>query len=126
MNEKVPSEKDVKAWIDALLEATIRELTDNDVVKGEFIEAKPAWSLARQLLIGKIREQGEVARYIWFISGDIPTAVADSSVAATPREAARYFALRWQLRAAQGDERAEELATDAEKLYRLVEQDDLW
>jgi len=120
------NEQKLKAWVDALLAATVRELTDNQLVAGTLIEAKPAWFFPLRILIGRIREQGEVTAYSWFISGDLPTAIADSSVAATPREAARYFALRWQLNAARGGDRAEELAAEAEKLYRLVDQDELW
>ena len=121
-----PNEQKLKVWVDALLAATVRELTDNQLVAGALIEAKPAWFFPLRILIGKIREQGEVTAYSWFISGDLPTAIADSSVAETPREAARYFALRWQLNAASGGDRAEELAAEAENLYRLVDQDELW
>jgi len=121
-----PNEQKLKVWVDALLAATVRELTDNQLVAGALIEAKPAWFFPLRILIGKIREQGEVTAYSWFISGDLPTAIADSSVAETPREAARYFALRWQLNAARGGDRAEELAAEAENLYRLVDQDELW
>lgn len=119
-------EKKLKAWMDALLAATVRELTDNQVVTGTFIEARPDWFFPFRILIGKVREQGDIADYSWFISGDLPTSVAQSSVANTPREAARYFALRWQLQAARGGDRAEEFATDAENLYGLVNQDQLW
>ena len=121
-----PNEQKLKVWVDALLAATVRELTDNQLVAGALIEAKPAWFFPLRILIGKIREQGEVTAYSWFISGDLPTAIADSSVAETPREAARYFALRWQLNAARGGDGAEELVAEAEKLYRLVGQDELW
>jgi hypothetical protein len=119
-------EDDLKAWIDALIAATVKELTDRRVVGGALIEAKPAWCFPFRLLIGKIREQGEVTSYSWFISGDMPTAIADSSVAATPREAARYFALRWQLNSARRDDGFEEMAADAEQLYQLVSRDELW
>lgn len=83
MNE-VDEEK-LRTRMDALVAATVKEFTDKQVVSGAPIEAKPAWCFPFRLLIGKIREQGDVATYSWFISGDMPTAIADSSVAATPR-----------------------------------------
>lgn len=119
-------EKMLKTWVDALLAATVHELTDKQVVAGAILEARPAWYYPFRVLIGKIRERGEVSSFSWFISGDLPTAIADSSVATTPREAGRYFALRWHLNAARGGNRTAELATDAEHLYQLVDRDELW
>lgn len=37
----------------------------------------------------------------WVLSGDLPTDVASASAAASPRDALRYFALHWQLKAEQ-------------------------
>lgn len=37
----------------------------------------------------------------WVLSGDLPTDVASASAAANPRDALRYFALHWQLKAEQ-------------------------
>lgn len=122
----VADEKSLKSWIDALLAATVHELTDNQVVAGAVLEAKPVWYYPYRVLIGMIREQGEVSSFSWFISGDLPTAIADSSVASTPREAGRYFALRWHLNAARGSNRTAELAADAGHLYQLVNRDELW
>lgn len=119
-------EKRLKSWVDALLAATVHELTDKQVVAGAMLEARPAWYYPYRVLIGMIREQGEVNSFSWFISGDLPTAIADSSVAATPREAGRYFALRWHLDAARGSNRAAELAANAEYLYQFVNRDELW
>lgn len=37
----------------------------------------------------------------WVLSGDLPTDVASASAAASARDALRYFALHWQLKAEQ-------------------------
>jgi hypothetical protein len=80
-----------------------------------------------------IREQDQRKGFDWFISGDFPTARVSSSVAPTPRDAARHFALKWQLEAKRVEdtlntesESVTNLVQRAQSLYELVEQDALW
>ena len=107
------------------------------------VEAKPAWVLPFQILIGKIRAQGQSKDFVWFICGEIPTDFLESTAASTPREAARHFAMKWQLETARHQDQAaqessatepesgrqdpgEQLSEKAEALYELVEDTRLW
>ena len=113
-------------WTAQSLAAAVQELLDRGITDDPLVEAKPAWVLPFQILIGKFREQGDEPSFWWFISGDFPTDHVDFSVASSAREAARYFALRWQIRAANDAEAGNKLAERAEALYQLTEDDRFW
>ena len=116
----------LREWTEQALQATVQDLLDRGITNTPLVEAKPAWVLPFQILIGKIREQGDETGFWWFIGGDLPTDYAESSVAPSVREAARYFALRWQIRAANEPEAGSQLAERAEALYQLAEDEHLW
>ena len=133
--------EELQAWIKQRLDAAVHELIDSGVFESVMIEAKPAWVFPFQVLLGKIREQGE--EFKWIICGEVPTDYFDSATVSTPREAARHFALKWQLDAARQqnlsaetppgpapESRPEyfgsELAETAEALYALVNDASLW
>jgi len=118
--------EELEAWIKQQLAAAVEELTGKGLVDSIVVEAKPAWVLPFVLLIGKVREQGRAEGFDWFIYGDAPTTVALSTVAVTPRDAARHFALQWHLEASRKGEAGAELARRAEALYELVEENTLW
>jgi hypothetical protein len=145
MNENLnsPDQEKLKVWIKTQLSTAVRKLTDQGNVESLLIEAKPAWALPYQILIGKIREQGESNRFQWFICGEVPTDFLESAVATTPRDAARHFAMKWQLQAARyqeivnqdlarptpkfyRNELGGQLADMAEALYALVNDERLW
>jgi hypothetical protein len=119
-------EERLKDWTEKALKTAVEELLDRGITDTPLVEAKPAWVLPFQILIGKIREQGDDARFWWFISGDLPTDHVESSAAASTRDAARYFALRWQIRAANDKDAGSQLTGRAESLYQLAEDDRLW
>ena len=119
-------DEELRAWIDRTLRSAIDDLMDAGVATSLLVEAKPVWVLPFQILIGKIREHGDSRGFSWVIAGDLPTDHADSSLAQSPREAARYFALRWQLDAARDDATPGDLVGKAESLYGLVEDDWIW
>lgn len=102
-------------------------LGDMGLFDDPLIDVKPAWALPQQILIGKVRAHGNPATFRWFICGDMPLDHVGDEVAATPRDAARHFSLKWQLDATRlsGDE-GQTLASQAEALYTLVEDDRLW
>jgi hypothetical protein len=102
------------AWTSQTLETAVQELLDGGITSNALVEAKPAWVLPFQILIGMLREQGDDTGFWWFIGGDLPTDHAKSTIAPSAREAARYFALRWQLRAAKD--------ADADAGSRLAEK----
>jgi hypothetical protein len=98
---------------------------DRGVVDSLIVEAKPAWILPFQLLIGKVRSRGDSGSFEWFICGDAPTDHLHSSLAETPREAARHFSLKWQLEASRtGSD--DLLSEKAEALYEIVDREEFW
>lgn len=119
-------EEKLKDWTEQTLKTAVQDLLDRGITDIPLVEAKPAWVFPFQILIGKIREQGDEAGFWWFISGDLPTDHVESSAAASAREAARYFALRWQIRAANDVDAGSQLAERAEALYQLAEDERLW
>ncbi len=116
----------LQAWIQRQMNNAVHEMMERGLVESLVVEAKPAWVLPCTLLIGKIRRQHQSSGFDWFICGDAPLTYTLSTVAATPREAARHFALQWQLDAARQGEAGNELARKAGALYQLVEQDVFW
>ena len=102
-------------------------------------QARGAWAITDVVIVTHIWSQSDPSRAYWVISGpEFPTDHVEHSVAATPREAVRRFALSWQLQSERtksfdkGDGRmdwegaAAELQKRAEQLYEMTEQDDLW
>ncbi len=122
---RVP-DQDLKAWVGQRLEAAVNEIGALGLHDAALLEAVPAWVFPFTLLIGKVREHGQTRRFDWFICGDGPLTVAESKAARTPREAARHFALKWQLDAARQGDAGEDLARKASALYELVAEDSLW
>lgn len=124
LSDMEQSEK-LTAWVREQLHHAVNELMERGAVDSLVVEAKPAWTLPYQLLIGKIRESKQSSTFEWFICGDAPLDHVHSSLAVTPRDAARHFSLKWQLEAArQGGDHS--LAEKAEALYELVDMDALW
>jgi len=138
-----PGREQLKAWTKKQIDAAVRKLTGPGAIDSIIIEAKPAWVLPFQILIGKIRAHGQLTDFDWFICGEVPTDTLESTVAPTPREAARHFAMKWQLEAARhqdltgqesrgtepesgGEDPGEQLAFKAEALYSLVDDARLW
>lgn len=118
---------EMRAWVQLQLDAAVQELMNNGVVESLLVEAKPAWIFPLQILIGEIREQGDSRQFKWFICGEVPTDHLNSADASTPREAARHFAMKWQLDAARDQEGFDkQLADKAEALYALVDDARLW
>lgn len=82
---------------------------DTDIT-GEWL-----WIIPHRAMLGRIWPKHGVSPKYWIITGVVPTDHADSGVARNVREAARYFALKWQLEAArlgQGSGAAPSVAGD--------------
>ena len=124
--ESVQADDKLNAWIKQALDAAVQQLLARGLSDSVVVEAKPAWVMPYVLLIGRFRDHGRQTGFDWFICGDAPLSQVSSKVAATPREAARHFALQWQLDAARAGAAGAELAKKAEALYELVQQDALW
>lgn len=115
-----------RAWVKQTMDDAVQELMDRGVVESVVAESRPSWILPFTLLIGQVREHGDTEGFDWFICGDGPTTVATSKVAATPREAARHFALQWQLQAAREGGDGGGLSQKASALYELAEDEEFW
>jgi len=145
MNENLndPGQEKLKAWVKTQLDAAVWKLIDQGGVESLLVEAKPAWALPFQILIGKIRPRDEPKEFKWFICGEVPTDFLESTAASTPRDAARHFAMKWQLQAARRqdpagqalsepgtepsrDDPGIQLGEKAEALYVLVNDERLW
>jgi hypothetical protein len=136
-----PGREQLNAWTKKQLDAAVRKLMNLGVIDSMIVEAKPAWVLPFQILIGKIRAHGQAKDFDWFICGELPTDFVGYEVASTPREAARHFAMKWQLEVArhkdlsgqespgpvrQLGETGSQLAETAEALYELADDESLW
>lgn len=134
----------IKAWYTKLLDKTVKEMIDTKAVEGDAVQAAPVWMVPYQMLIAKVWGISKEHEFVWAISVD--KLIADyvaGSLAATPQDVARHFALKWQMDVdrllsvdaskAPGDVTAEQLKDYAnqlkeyaEVLYAMADQNDLW
>lgn len=135
-----PGRKELEAWIKTNLNAAVHKLMDKGKIDSLVIEARPAWVLPFQIVIGKIRAKDQSGDFEWFICGEVPTDYLEAAVAETPRDAARHFSMKWQLTASryqgkdtnqdpsqiQQDEVVNNLISHSQALYTLVEDDRVW
>lgn len=122
---------DLKAWIRKQLDKAVQTLNDRQVFDDLFVESKPAWVLPMQIMLGKARGQSNPKQFRWFVCGDVPLDHIDGAVAGTPREALRYFAMKWQIdadRIGAGTNASlgATLVENAELLYDLTEDERFW
>ncbi|MGH8397532.1 MAG: DUF4826 family protein [Gammaproteobacteria bacterium] len=113
------------------------EIFDTDIT-GEW-----QWMVPHRAMLGRVWPKHGVSPKLWVITGVVPTDHAEAHAAATCRDAARYFALKWQLEAARlekgnGDTPAEpsseidwgdvssNIAGRAEWIYALASDNRRW
>lgn len=135
--------KEAVAWARACLDEACITVSGTGMLEGITFDARVAWTLPNRIVIGQLRDTGPHLREFWVISGEVPTDCIDASTSATPRDAARHFALKWQLGAEQlrdpNSERdprvkalqnretaADELQRVAAELYVLADEDLAW
>jgi len=134
----------LRTWYTALLNDTVQEMIRTGVVIGIAVEASPVWAAPDEILIAQVWNASNKSEFIWTISGQkFATDHIVGSLAATPREAARHFALKWQVDAdhllnliknkapdekttKQMQDQATELTQYAESLYELTNLEDIW
>ncbi len=134
----------IKAWFKPLLDNAVLELQARNVVSGTAVEASPVWMFPYKILLAKVWALGQKNRFTWTIAGEaMITDHIPGKMAATPRDAIRHFALKWQMDAdrlisvansntpVEGKREhlsayAKKLIRDAEDLYGLTEQDGIW
>jgi hypothetical protein len=143
--EKLNPDTDrLKAWFKPLLDATVNRLIKAGAVSGTAVEAAPAWAEPNRILIAKVWGVGQRNQFLWAVSGE--DVIADhipGSMAKTPQEAARHFALKWQMdaerllsmtenkamtekTAAHMKVHRNKLIRQAEHLYELTTHNEIW
>lgn len=141
---KLANEQDQKIfddWVSEQLETQSRHILGLGLIEGP-VRTTIVWMMPLRLCIGKVASKHNQTRAFWVISGSTPTDHVDFKIAATAREAARHFALKWQLQSARlgapaaagGDagvrddwsEVGDKLARKAEALYTLTMEDVHW
>ena len=120
------------AWGKKQLNAAITDLGKVGIIDVPVVEGRVSWMLPHKILIGELRETGQQHRALWLIGGDFPTDHVDAALAESPRDAARHFALKWQMDAARQESDAgdpvanDKLSAQAEFLYAMVQADEVW
>ena len=127
-------------WAKDQMQGMARHVKNSDLFQEEVV-GRAVWTLPHRIFIGKVWPKSDRSQAYWIISGsDLPTDHIEARLAETARDAAKHFCMRWQLQGARlGDmdepasgaqvkwgEVAEKLLAQAEGLYGLVEQDDVW
>jgi hypothetical protein len=140
MSNKPEVPEEVYAWASATSETVAAHMVQRKLLKGK-IRVETRWILPHRIFLGVAWSKDNPGRKYWVISGEVPTDHLDARTARSPRDAARHFALRWQLQgarvgtAADGEGHKGEvdwkgmeqrLAEHAEFLYSLVTRDDPW
>jgi hypothetical protein len=137
------STREAVQWAKACLDEACISVSRLGILEGITFDARVAWTLPKRIVIGQIRDTGPHQREFWIIAGEVPTDCIDASTSSTPRDAARHFALKWQLGAEQlrdPEERAkrplkpvadwistaDDLERVAVELYTLAEEDRAW
>jgi len=146
MTESNPDmdKKALKSWYTKLLHEVVREMIKIGAVSGAAAEARPVWISPYKVLIAKAWEASQKSNFIWTISGEaVITDHIAGNLAATPREAARHFSLKWQMDAdrllevarskgagtnteASMEAYTTKLIGYAEYLYDMASRDDVW
>jgi len=112
------------AWGKDQLSDSIDDLSDAKIIDGPAVEARIVWMVPMEMFIAELRESVSHPPAIWVIGGNVATDHVDVRLAESPRDAARHFALKWQMTAARDGDDAR--AIQAERLYALVEVDEAW
>lgn len=119
---------ETRKWIKELVDVAVRGTGSMNVYEDALIEAKAEWALPNRLLVGKVREQLNPRTFHWFICGEVPLDYISGETATTPKDALRYFAMKWQLDAERADdeESANALVENAQAVYELADDERFW
>jgi hypothetical protein len=136
--------KATKSWYTKLLDNVVKEMIRLEAVSGSAVQANPVWMVPNEMLIAKVWGIDSESDFIWTMSVDklISDYIA-GSLAATPRDVARHFSMKWQMDAdrlvsfeqnkTSGEKNVErmqayanKLIQYAETLYDLADRDEVW
>jgi len=136
--EETPEQAQLRKWIEVQFDNMGRHVVTNRLIEGDKAEGRPMWAMPGKLFIGKIWDKEDENNAWWIISGAVPTDHLSAKAADTPRAALRHLCLKWQMQSGRlehapdpSDKQewtgiGENLASQAEALYPLVDQDELW
>lgn len=127
-DSEIPSREEVSAWMRKQLRLAVTGSEERGIFDESLVEVKPAWNLPMRLVVGIVRAHRDPRSAHWFICGEVPLDYLPPDTVASPREALRHFALKWQLDAERtGDpEKAQALIGDAEAIYAVAEEPAFW
>ena len=144
MADKGKSKAELRDWYRKVLDATVREMLKVRAIRGAAIEAAPIWASPNEILIAKVWDATQKSQFIWTISGEkVVTDHIPGSMAVTAQDAARHFALKWQMDAERLMETAKarksvkqaeahmedytaKLIKQAEMLYDMTTDNEAW
>lgn len=126
--------EDSRAWLEEKQEEMVNFLMEKSVMEDSFFEVKPVWMLPKRVVVGRVRRPQSRYDFKWCItSSNMVDYVGDDSAVTTPREAIRYFSLKWQIDAErigseviEGATNRQAIIDEAEFLYALSEEDAIW
>ncbi len=141
MSDKETDE--IEGWIKDKTGEAVEEIMAKGLVGKGLVEGRAVWALPQHYVIGQARMMGDHDSFFWFIAGAIPTDIIEGSQAASPRDAARHFCMKWQVfaeRLGNADDRetlglahmtdweprAAAIVAQSEALYSITEIDDHW
>lgn len=134
----------LESWYKPLLDNVVKEMIRLKAISGEAVQASPVWMVPNEMLIAKVWGVNRESDFVWTISVD--KLIADyvaGTLAATPRDVARHFSLKWQMDAdrllnldkdrlaveavdPKMQDYSKKLIQHAEMLYDLANRDDAW
>lgn len=115
-----------RAWARENLDRAVHDLMNAGKLAGITIEARPAWAMTGKYVIGQVLDKSSAGGFVWVIAGDFQTDSIGSNVAATARDAARHFSLKWQMDAERSPDAGDAIVQRAEELYAIAENNDAW
>lgn len=92
------NEDTLRTWYTGLLDHVVKEMIKLKAVEGIAVQASPVWMVPNEVLMAKVWAVNAESDFVWTLS--IDKFLADfiaGSLAATPRDAARHFSMKWQL-----------------------------
>lgn len=128
------TEEQASAWVRENFELANKYLAQLGIISDKIIMRESRY-LIPYVAVWKFTTQGKKGP-VWVINGDLPMDMVEQSAAKDARDAMRYFALRWQMKAEtmlQAEQATEQhrqqalyLIGRAEGLYELAEQKEFW
>lgn len=99
MSSPVPNDEQAFAEWHRIQQQQVAEYLRRLQVFDTDITGEWQWIIPHRGMIGQVRPKQGTSPVLWVITGIVPTDHVEAGAAKNCREAARYFALKWQLEA---------------------------